>query len=91
MQDVTIWENKRYQPLPILSRTDGEIMAYRNYCAQFYPEAEEAGRSVRSLKPASIRTARRTVKLGICPSATGNPVLSCVVEERPPHIRFRST
>ena len=64
-QDVTIWENKRYQPLPILSRTDGEIMAYRNYCAQFYPEAEEAGRSVRSLKPASIRTARRTAKLGI--------------------------
>lgn len=43
-QDMRIWENKRYQPLPILSRTDGEIMAYRKYCEQFYPELEAAPR-----------------------------------------------
>ena len=65
-QDIRVWANKRYQPLPILSRSDGEIMAYRKYCEQFYPEAEELGRPVRSLKPASVRSAgaRRAAKLG---------------------------
>ena len=57
-QDMTIWESKRYQPLPILSRADGEIMTYRKYCEQFYPEAEDAGRPVRSLGSASMRPAR---------------------------------
>ena len=63
-QDVQIWENKRYQPRPILSRSDGEIMTYRKYCEQFYPEAEEAARPVRSIKPASIPSARRAARLG---------------------------
>ncbi len=59
-QDVTIWKNKRYQPLPILSRSDGEVMAYRDYCAQFYPEAEPGRQPVRDLKPLSLGTAKRS-------------------------------
>ena len=37
-QDVIIWGRKRYRSLPHLSRSDGEIMALRAYCAQFYPD-----------------------------------------------------
>ena len=37
-QDVVIWSRKRYRSNPHLSRSDGEIMTYRAYCAQFYPE-----------------------------------------------------
>ena len=37
MQDVVIWSRKRYQPNPLLCDSDGEIMTYRAYCAQFYP------------------------------------------------------
>lgn len=62
-QDMVIWERKRYQPLPILSRSDGEIMTYRKYCEQFYPDAEESSARVRSLKPAPIHAARGA-KLG---------------------------
>ena len=63
-QDIMVWANKRYQPLPILSRSDGEVMTYRKYCEQFYPEAEQLGRPVRSLKPASTLSPRRAAKLG---------------------------
>ena len=38
MQDVVIWERKRYQSPPRLCRTDGPIGKYRLYCRQFYPE-----------------------------------------------------
>ena len=37
-QDLTIWGRKQFRPRPRLSRADGEIMTYRAYCAQFYPE-----------------------------------------------------
>ena len=37
MQDVVIWSRKRYQSNPILCDSDGEIMTYRAYFAQFYP------------------------------------------------------
>ena len=37
MQDVVFWSRKRYQPNPLLCDSDGEIMTYRAYCAQFYP------------------------------------------------------
>ena len=37
LQDVTIWSRKRYQSRPRLCRSDGEIMPFRAYCAQFYP------------------------------------------------------
>ncbi len=38
LQDVTIWSRKQYRSRPRLCRSDGEIMAYRTYCAQFYPD-----------------------------------------------------
>ena len=43
MQDVPIWRSKRYEPRPRLCRSDGEIMPFRAYCAQFYPN-QRAGR-----------------------------------------------
>ena len=38
LQDVPIWSTKKYRSRPRLARSDGEIMAYRAYCAQFYPD-----------------------------------------------------
>ncbi len=40
-QDRVIWTRKRYRPRPRLCRADGEIMTYRAFCAQFYPELGE--------------------------------------------------
>ena len=37
-QDVTIWSRKHYVPRPRLTHSDGEVMKYRAYCAQFYPD-----------------------------------------------------
>ena len=45
LQDEVIWSRKRYQSRPRLCRSDGEIMAFRRYCAQFYPDPSENGRS----------------------------------------------
>ena len=39
MQDVVIWRHKRYRSRPRLCRSDGEIMPFRYYCAQFYPDS----------------------------------------------------
>ncbi len=48
LQDVTIWEKKRYRSPPRLCRADGPIGAYRRYCRQFYPKARtEAARAGR--------------------------------------------
>ena len=50
LQDVTIWSRKRYRPRPRLSRSDGEVMTYRRYCRQFYPELySKTGRGERKL------------------------------------------
>ena len=38
LQDVPIWSRKQYRSRPRLARSDGEIMAYRAYCAQFYAD-----------------------------------------------------
>ena len=38
LQDVVIWSRKRYRPRPRLCRSDGEIVTYRRYCEQFYPD-----------------------------------------------------
>ena len=38
-QDIAIWGPKQYRSRPRLCRSDGEIMPYRTYCAQFYPDA----------------------------------------------------
>ena len=43
LQDVTIWSRKRYVARPRLCRSDGEIMPFRAYCAQFYTDSKEAG------------------------------------------------
>ena len=45
LQDEVIWSRKQYQSRPRLCRSDGEIMTYRKYCAQFYPDSSENGRS----------------------------------------------
>ena len=39
LQDVIIWSRKRYISRPRLCRSDGEIMPFRAYCAQFHPQA----------------------------------------------------
>ena len=46
LQDVVIWERKRYRSPPRLCRADGPIGKYRRYCRQFYPELQpETGAS----------------------------------------------
>ena len=40
-QDIVIWRSKQYRSRPRLCRSDGEIMPYRYYCTQFYPEADD--------------------------------------------------
>ena len=40
-QDVVIWSRKRYRDRPRLCRSDGEIMTYRAWCAQFYPNEDD--------------------------------------------------
>ena len=46
MQDVVIWSRKQYLSAPRLNRSDGEITTYRSYCAQFYPDPSDCGRSI---------------------------------------------
>ena len=50
LQDVIIWSRKRYEPRPRLCRSDGEIMPFRAYCAQFYPDTprDSGGNASRS-------------------------------------------
>ena len=38
LQDVVIWSRKQYRSRPRLSASDGKIMPFRRYCAQFYPD-----------------------------------------------------
>ena len=37
-RDVMVWENKSYNERPMLNKTDGDILKFRRYCTQFYPE-----------------------------------------------------
>lgn len=39
LQDVVIWESKRFRTPPRLCKADGPIGLYRRYCRQFYPES----------------------------------------------------
>ena len=41
LKDVIIWSNKQYRPRPRLCRSDGEIMPFRAYCAQFYADPRD--------------------------------------------------
>ena len=38
MQDVVIWSRKQYRSRPRLCASDGKIMPFRHYCAQFYAD-----------------------------------------------------
>lgn len=56
LQDVPIWSAKSYRSRPRLARSDGEIMRYRSYCAQFYPDLPEVAsgtETVVDLRPAA--------------------------------------
>ena len=44
LQDVVIWDRKRYRSPPRLCRADGPIGKYRRYCRQFYPDPAMAPR-----------------------------------------------
>ena len=44
-QDVIIWSNKQYRSRPRLCRSDGRIMPFRYYCAQFYPDPSDSNGS----------------------------------------------
>lgn len=48
-KDVIIWNRKKYRSRPRLFRLDGDIMPFRRYCAQFYPDTKTAA-------PASAET-----------------------------------
>ena len=43
LQDVIIWSRKNYVTRPRLCRSDGKIMPFRYYCAQFYPDPSDNG------------------------------------------------
>ena len=45
LQDVVIWQRKKYKSRPRLCRSDGAIGKYRRYCRQFYPDARHADRN----------------------------------------------
>ncbi len=45
-QDVIIWSRKQYRQRPRLCRSDGEIMLFRAYCAQFYPDPRDSASSM---------------------------------------------
>ena len=56
-QDRVIWSRKRYRPRPRLCRADGEILTYRAYCAQFYPQRTEPQRLPdRQIDPIQLAT-----------------------------------
>ncbi len=40
-EDLVIWSRKRYLTHPRLNGADGEILAYRRYCEQFYGDRDE--------------------------------------------------
>ena len=59
MQDVAIWSRKRYRSRPRLCRSDGEIMPFRYYCAQFYPDPSDANGSTANKYEGAARVRSR--------------------------------
>ena len=55
LQDVVIWSRKHYVSRPRLCRSDGKIMPFRYYCAQFYPDTREG----ESAAPPALRSTFR--------------------------------
>jgi nitrite reductase/ring-hydroxylating ferredoxin subunit len=41
-QDIPIWENKRYQPKPVLTKEEKGIATHREWCQQFYSDPADA-------------------------------------------------
>jgi phenylpropionate dioxygenase-like ring-hydroxylating dioxygenase large terminal subunit len=41
-QDIPIWENKRYQPRPVLTKEETGIIAHRKWAEQFYSDPADA-------------------------------------------------
>ena len=54
-QDVVIWSRKRYRLRPNLCSSDGEIMPYRVYCAQFYPGPIESESPIPATPEGTVR------------------------------------
>ena len=46
LQDVVIWSRKQYRSRPRLCASDGRIMPFRHYCAQFYPDPCDSDRAI---------------------------------------------
>ena len=50
---------RAYSERPLLNRADGEIMKFRRYCAQFYPEYGVNKRSARDAEQTRSASRRR--------------------------------
>ena len=55
LQDVAIWSRKRYLSRPRLCRSDGEIIPFRAYCAQFYAGPSDSASPLPSTKVGTVR------------------------------------
>ena len=54
-QDMAIWSLKRYRSRPRLSRSDGEIMPFRAYCAQFYASEDESDHTLQDTTRVAVQ------------------------------------
>ncbi len=74
LQDVVIWRRKQYRARPRLNRADGEITMFRDYCAQFYPDA--AGVADRLPEPdRAVRQADAGLRVPESPAVEDAPVV----------------
>ena len=44
-RDFMVWENKAYKERPMLNKSDGDILKFRRYCRQFYPDRPDGERN----------------------------------------------
>ena len=56
LQDVVIWRRKRYRSRPHLCRSEGEIMLYRAYCAEFYPDPLDSASPLPGTPDGTVRS-----------------------------------
>ena len=61
-KDVVIWNHKKYRSRPRLFRLDGDIMPFRRYCAQFYP-------NTKTVVPTSAETESEAAQQTVAPAA----------------------
>ncbi len=54
-QDRAIWSLKGYRSRPRLCRSDGEIMPFRAYCAQFYECGEESEQPLHGVTSVAVQ------------------------------------